>query len=92
MHETVNRAEDEVVQICQDLIRIDTSNFGDGSGPGEAQAAAYVVESLREVGLEPQTFESDPGRVSVALAMWDTGERASVRRRSPPPRGMRRFR
>jgi acetylornithine deacetylase/succinyl-diaminopimelate desuccinylase-like protein len=65
MHETVNRAEDEVVQICQDLIRIDTSNFGDGSGPGEAQAAAYVVDSLREVGLEPQTFESDPGRVSV---------------------------
>jgi acetylornithine deacetylase/succinyl-diaminopimelate desuccinylase-like protein len=67
MHETVNRAEDEVVQICQDLIRIDTSNFGDGSGPGEAQAAAYVVESLREVGLEPQTFESDPGRVSVVV-------------------------
>src|SRR6478672_5029639 len=25
------------------------------------------------------------GRVSVALAMWDTGARASVRRRSPPP-------
>ena len=67
MHETVNRAEDEVVQICQDLIRIDTSNFGDGSGPGEAEAAAYVVASLREVGLQPQTFESDPGRVSVVV-------------------------
>jgi acetylornithine deacetylase/succinyl-diaminopimelate desuccinylase-like protein len=67
MHETVNRAEDEVVEICQDLIRIDTSNFGDGSGPGEALAAAYVVDSLREVGLEPQTFESDPGRVSVVV-------------------------
>jgi acetylornithine deacetylase/succinyl-diaminopimelate desuccinylase-like protein len=67
MHQTVNRAEDEVVQICQDLIRIDTSNFGDGSGPGEAQAAAYVVASLREVGLQPQAFESDPGRVSVVV-------------------------
>ena len=67
MHETLNRAEDEVVQICQDLIRIDTSNFGDGSGPGEAEAAAYVVASLREVGLQPQTFESDPGRVSVVV-------------------------
>ena len=58
---------DEVVRICRDLIRIDTSNYGDGSGPGEAEAAAYVVEQLREVGLEPQTFESDPGRVSVAV-------------------------
>ncbi|HSF97956.1 MAG TPA: M20/M25/M40 family metallo-hydrolase [Ornithinibacter sp.] len=72
MHETVNRAEDEVVQICQDLIRIDTSNFGDGSGPGEAEAAAYVVASLREVGLEPQTFESDPGRVSVVVRIPGT--------------------
>jgi len=67
MRETTTAAQDEVVQICQDLIRIDTSNFGDGSGPGEAEAAAYVVQSLREVGLEPQTFESDPGRVSVVV-------------------------
>jgi acetylornithine deacetylase/succinyl-diaminopimelate desuccinylase-like protein len=58
---------DEVVELCRDLIRIDTSNFGDASGPGEAAAAAYVVERLREVGLEPQTFEADPGRVSVAV-------------------------
>ena len=28
------RPEDEVVRICQELIRIDTSNYGDGSGPG----------------------------------------------------------
>ncbi len=61
------RPEDEVVRICRDLIRIDTSNFGDGSGPGEAEAAAYVVEQLREVGLEPRTYESDPGRVTVAV-------------------------
>lgn len=58
---------EEVVELCRDLIRIDTSNYGDGSGPGEAEAAAYVVEKLREVGLEPQTFESEPGRVSVAV-------------------------
>lgn len=61
------RPEDEVVRLCQELIRIDTSNYGDGSGPGEAEAAAYVVDRLREVGLEPQTFEADPGRVSVAV-------------------------
>ncbi len=67
MTDTATRPEDEVVRICQELIRIDTSNYGDGSGPGEAAAAAYVVDLLREVGLEPQTFESDPGRVSVAV-------------------------
>ena len=67
MTDTQIRPEDEVVRLCQELIRIDTSNYGDGSGPGEAEAAAYVVEQLREVGLEPQTFESDPGRVSVAV-------------------------
>ena len=25
---------DEVVEICRDLLRIDTSNPGDGTGPG----------------------------------------------------------
>ena len=39
MTDTATRPEDEVVRICQELIRIDTSNYGDGSGPGEAQAA-----------------------------------------------------
>ena len=60
-------AEDEVVRLCQELIRIDSSNYGDGSGPGEAEAARYVVEQLREVGLEPRTFEAAPRRVSVAV-------------------------
>ena len=64
--------EDEVVRICRELIRIDTTNYGDGSGPGEAEAAAYVVEQLREVGLEPETFESDPGRVTVAVRIPGT--------------------
>ncbi|MGL4176659.1 MAG: M20/M25/M40 family metallo-hydrolase [Dermatophilaceae bacterium] len=66
MTDTV-RPEDEVVAICRDLIRIDTSNYGDGSGPGEAAAAAYVADSLREVGLEPTVYESDPGRTTVVV-------------------------
>lgn len=61
------RPEDEVVELCRDLLRIDTSNPGDGSGPGEAEAAAYVVARLREVGLEPRTYESEPGRTTVAV-------------------------
>ncbi|MFB9732707.1 MULTISPECIES: M20/M25/M40 family metallo-hydrolase [Ornithinimicrobium] len=59
--------EDEAVRICRELIRIDTSNYGDGSGPGERAAAEYVVGLLEEVGLEPQLVESDPGRASVVV-------------------------
>ncbi|MFB7554611.1 M20/M25/M40 family metallo-hydrolase [Streptomyces brevispora] len=58
-------AENEVVDLCRDLIRIDTSNYGDHSGPGERAAAEYVAEKLAEVGLEPQIFESHKGRAST---------------------------
>ena len=61
------RPEDEVVRICQELIRIDSTNYGDGSGPGEREAADFVVGLLREVGLEPEVVESDPGRTSVVV-------------------------
>lgn len=60
-------AEEEAVRICQELIRIDTSNYGDGSGPGERAAADYVLGLLQEVGLDPQLTESDPGRASVVV-------------------------
>jgi acetylornithine deacetylase/succinyl-diaminopimelate desuccinylase-like protein len=57
--------EDEVVDLCRELIQIDTSNYGDHSGPGERRAAEYVAEKLAEVGLEPQIFESHKGRAST---------------------------
>jgi acetylornithine deacetylase/succinyl-diaminopimelate desuccinylase-like protein len=58
-------AEDEVAGICSDLIRIDTTNPGDNSGPGERQAAEHVAALLAEAGAEPEIFESHPGRASV---------------------------
>jgi acetylornithine deacetylase/succinyl-diaminopimelate desuccinylase-like protein len=58
-------ASDEVVTLARDLIRIDTTNPGDGSGPGERQAAEHVAALLAEVGLEPAVLESWPGRASV---------------------------
>jgi acetylornithine deacetylase/succinyl-diaminopimelate desuccinylase-like protein len=68
-------AQDEVVDICRDLIRIDTSNPGDHSGPGERQAAEYVAALLADpgsgagsgsgAGLDPQILESHPKRASV---------------------------
>jgi acetylornithine deacetylase/succinyl-diaminopimelate desuccinylase-like protein len=57
--------QQEVVDICRDLIRIDTSNYGDGSGPGERAAAEHVMGLLTEVGLDPALVESEPGRASV---------------------------
>jgi len=57
--------ETEVVRICRDLIGIDSSNFGDGSGPGERACAEYVMGELTEVGLDPFYVESATGRANV---------------------------
>ncbi|MDV9169996.1 M20/M25/M40 family metallo-hydrolase [Streptomyces sp. W16] len=64
--------EDEVVDLCRELIRFDTSNYGDHSGPGERKAAEYVAEQLAEVGLEPKIFESHPGRASTVARIEGT--------------------
>src|SRR6185437_14830824 len=59
-------ATDEVIELCRDLLRIDTTNTGDlETSAGERLAAEYVAEKLAEVGLEPQIHESAPGRASV---------------------------
>ncbi len=54
-------AEDEVVELCSELIRIDTSN----PTSNERAAAEYVAGKLAEVGIEPTLLESEPGRASV---------------------------
>ncbi|MFJ8491867.1 M20/M25/M40 family metallo-hydrolase [Streptomyces sp. NPDC094038] len=64
--------EDEVVDLCRELIRFDTSNYGDHSGPGERTAAEWVAEKLAEVGLEPEIFESHPGRASTVARIEGT--------------------
>ncbi|GAA3133112.1 M20/M25/M40 family metallo-hydrolase [Planomonospora alba] len=62
---TALNGEDEVVELCRDLIRIDSTNAGDNAGPGERAAAEYVAEKLAEVGLEPRILESDSRRANV---------------------------
>lgn len=63
--------QDEAVDFTRDLIRIDTTNYGGNDpetwGRGEAEAAAWVCERLREVGLDPQTYDAAPGRTSVVV-------------------------
>ena len=59
----------EVVDICRDLIRIDTSNYGDDPRSSERQAAEHVAGLMTEVGLDVELVESAPGRSSV-FARW----------------------
>ena len=61
---TTAALEKEVIQICQDLIRIPSVNFGDGKGD-EKEVADYVVSSLAEVGIASTIYESAPGRCNV---------------------------
>ncbi|MFI5061040.1 MAG: M20/M25/M40 family metallo-hydrolase, partial [Actinomycetales bacterium] len=56
---------DETALIARDLIRFDTTNFGEGRSNGETDAAEYVEAKLKAMGLEPRMFDSDPGRTSV---------------------------
>lgn len=56
---------DETARVARDLIRIDTTNWGNGKSNGEADAAEYVSARLAKLGLDPQMFESEKGRVSV---------------------------
>ena len=56
--------EEEVVRICQDLIRIPSVNFGEGKG-NEKEVAEYVAASLEEVGIKATIYESAPGRCNV---------------------------
>jgi acetylornithine deacetylase/succinyl-diaminopimelate desuccinylase-like protein len=66
-----DRASDDVVELCQTLIRFDSSN----PTSNERAVAEWVAEQLTDSGLVPEVFESEPGRASV-VARW-AGEDSS---------------
>lgn len=70
----------EVVDICRDLIRIDTSNYGSDEGPGERKAAEYVAGLLDEVGITAEVIESKPGRANVVARWGGSGSAATAER------------
>ena len=76
----MSAAEAEVAEIAQNLIRFDTSNYGEGRSNGEADAAAYCAALLTEAGLDVETVESEPGRASIVtrIAGSDPGRPALV--------------
>ncbi len=62
---TTITAQQEVAGLASDLIRIDSFNAGDNTGPGEREAAEHVAGLLAEVGLEPTLLDSHKNRTSV---------------------------
>jgi acetylornithine deacetylase/succinyl-diaminopimelate desuccinylase-like protein len=74
---------DETAIIARDLIRMDTSNYGEGKSNGEAEAAEYVAAKLVAMGLDPLMFESEPGRVSVVARVEGRNAGFDTRPASP---------
>src|SRR6187431_2731144 len=67
--------ETDVISLAQDLIRIDSSNYGDVEGPGERDVAQYVATYLSDLGLEPVLREPEPRRTSLT-ALWEGEDRS----------------
>ncbi|GAA1359921.1 M20/M25/M40 family metallo-hydrolase [Streptomyces beijiangensis] len=72
-----SRALDEVVTFTSELIRIDTTNRGDGDCQ-ERPAAEYVAERLADAGLEPTLLERTPGRTNVVARIEGTDPSADA--------------
>ncbi|GFE13116.1 hypothetical protein Sgleb_11630 [Streptomyces glebosus] len=71
------QALDEVVRFTSGLIRIDTSNAGDGACQ-ERPAAEYVAERLAGAGLEPTLLERSKGRTNVVARIEGTDPTADA--------------
>ena len=55
----------EVARIARDLIRFDTTNYGEGRAEGEREAAEYVGAFLAELGLDVEYYEPLPRRTNL---------------------------
>lgn len=56
---------EETARIAQELIRFDTTNYGEGRANGETEAAEYLGEHLTRLGLTPEYVDAAPRRTSV---------------------------
>ncbi|TDE14096.1 M20/M25/M40 family metallo-hydrolase [Jiangella asiatica] len=64
-------AEPDVVALASELIRIDTTNPGDGTGR-ELPAAEYVATKLADVGVDAKVLVSAPNRANVVARITGT--------------------
>ena len=74
----IPEAESDVVELVRDLIRIDTSNWGESAQTvGEAEAAHYCFQRLREVGFDPEVIvTTSDARRAVVLRIPGTDPNA----------------
>src|ERR1700709_2818169 len=56
---------EETARIAQELIRFDTTNYGDGKSEGETEAAEYLGAHLEKLGLETAYVDAAEHRTSV---------------------------
>jgi len=56
---------EETARIAQELIRFDTTNFGEGRSNGETDAAEYLGALLEQLDLVPEYVDAATGRTSV---------------------------
>jgi acetylornithine deacetylase/succinyl-diaminopimelate desuccinylase-like protein len=56
---------EETARIAQDLIRFDTTNYGEGKSNGETEAAEYLGAHLENLGLKTTYVDAADGRTSV---------------------------
>ncbi|TWP49636.1 M20/M25/M40 family metallo-hydrolase [Lentzea tibetensis] len=77
MGEGLGLAEDEVVALASELIRIDTTNTGDPDTlVGERKAAEWVAEKLSEVGYETTYVESGAKGRGNVIARLEGADRS----------------
>ena len=72
MTSTSDSTLDRTARLTRNLIRFDTSNYGDGKSNGETEAAHYVEAELQALGLTTQLFDAAPGRTSVIARVEGT--------------------
>jgi acetylornithine deacetylase/succinyl-diaminopimelate desuccinylase-like protein len=69
-----NTAQPEVIQILQQLVRIDTSN-----PPGnETKAAQYIKSVFDKEGIPSEIFESAPGRGNIVARLKGNGSKKPI--------------
>jgi len=57
----------DVAQLCAELIRFDTTNFGEGNSRGEHEIASFIHGLLADAGYEPVLLGPEQARSSVVV-------------------------
>ena len=65
----VDDAQDEVVRLTQDLVRLETVNFGRPDSGDELKEAEFLRDRLGAEGIDAEVFASAPNRANVVATL-----------------------